>query len=491
MTRPHKDKNLDIKLEVVVLAAGQGTRMRSELPKVLHPIAGRPMLAHVLDTVLGLETDGLRLSRIHTVVGHGAEAVRQAIEADAGFSRAPLNWVLQAEQKGTAHAVGQALPDVADDAVVLVTYGDVPLVSQETLSACARVAGAPGGEALALVTAEFEDPAQLGRIVREDSGAIVAIVEYADATDAQRAIREINSGILALNAATLKSMLAEIEPANAQGEYYLTDLIELAVGRNMTVHGLVSENASELTGINDRVQLAEAERLFQRRVAGDLMRAGVTMADPARVDVRGRVSAGSDCFIDINVILEGEVRLGRGVRIGPGCLIRDASLGDGVVVEAHTVVEGAEVSARCSLGPFARIRPGTVLAEEVRIGNFVETKKAVIGRGSKASHLTYLGDATLGEGCNVGAGTVTCNYDGIDKHPTEIGDRVFVGTNSTLVAPIRIGTGAFVAAGSTVTTSVPDGDLAVGRGKQRNISGWTRPDQRARGTDGAGPEEDA
>jgi bifunctional UDP-N-acetylglucosamine pyrophosphorylase/glucosamine-1-phosphate N-acetyltransferase len=367
----------------------------------------------------------------------------------------------------------------------------VPLVSRETLSGCAEAAGTGEDGALALVTAFFDDPAQLGRIVRDDSGAINAIVEYADASESQRAIREINSGILAFNGARLKAMVAEIEPENAQGEYYLTDLIALAVGRNIPVHGLVSSDPGELTGINDRIQLAEAERLFQRRVTADLMRAGVTMADPTRVDVRGSVTTGPDCFIDINVVLEGEVRLGRGVRIGPGCVIRDASLGDGVVVEAHTVVEGAEVSARCSLGPFARIRPGSVLAEDVRIGNFVETKKGVIVRGTKASHLTYLGDATLGEECNVGAGTVTCNYDGIDKHPTEIGDHVFVGTNSTLVAPIRIGSGAFVAAGSTVTTPVPEGDLAVGRGKQRNISGWTRPDQRARRKDGAEPEEDA
>ncbi|TNF81136.1 MAG: UDP-N-acetylglucosamine diphosphorylase/glucosamine-1-phosphate N-acetyltransferase, partial [Gammaproteobacteria bacterium] len=293
-------------------------------------------------------------------------------------------------------------------------------------------------------------------------------------------IREINSGILALDAAAMKQMVAEIEPENAQAEYYLTDLVAMAVDRDLPVRGLVSEEADEVSGINDRVQLADAERLFQRRAAADLMRAGVTMADPARVDIRGNISAGEDCFIDINVVLEGKVHLGSGVRIGPGSVIRDSSLAEGVTVEAHTLVEGADVAARCSLGPFARIRPGTILGEEVRIGNFVETKKAKLGRGTKASHLSYLGDATLGEDCNVGAGTVTCNYDGIDKHPTEIGDNVFVGTNSTLVAPVEIGSGAFVAAGSTVTTKVAEGDLAVGRGKQRNISGWTRPDKRAR-----------
>ena len=471
--------NLDQNLEVVVLAAGQGTRMRSALPKVLHPIAGEPMLARVLDTALGLNA-----VRVHVVIGHQGDAVRAAIESTARFSNAPLNWVIQAEQKGTAHAVAQALPDVADDAMVLVTYADVPLVSPGTLAGCvAAAAGGEGEEAgLALVTALFNDPAQLGRIVRDDSGLIQAIVEYADASAEVRAIREINSGILALGAQAMKEMVAEIEPQNAQAEYYLTDLIEMAVARNMPVRGLVSGldggSPEEVSGINDRVQLAEAERLFQERAAQALMRAGVTMADPARVDIRGSVSTGEDCFIDINVVLEGEVRLGTGVSIGPGSVIRDSALGDGVIVEAHTLVEGAEVADRCALGPFARIRPGTVLAEEVRIGNFVETKKTTIGRGTKASHLTYLGDATLGEDCNVGAGTVTCNYDGIEKHPTDIGDNVFVGTNSTLVAPIEIGSGSFVAAGSTVTTKVADGDLAVGRGKQRNISGWTRPDQR-------------
>lgn len=465
--------NLDGNLEIVILAAGQGSRMRSAVPKVLHPIAGRPMLAHVLDTALGLNA-----ARIHVVVGHQADSVRRAIEAETRFGDAPLNWVIQAEQKGTAHAVAQALPDIADDSVVLVTYADVPLVSSETLARC--IAAATGGDvpALALVTAELDDPAQLGRIVRDGTGDIQAIVEFADASEAERAIKEINSGILAFAGGAMKQLIAQIEPQNAQGEYYLTDLIALAVARHIPVCGLVSPLPEEVSGINDRVQLAEAERRFQMRAVEALMRSGVTMADPARVDVRGTVDAGEDCFIDVNVVLEGEVWIGKGVRIGPGSVIRDSVLGDGVRVEAQTIVEGADVAARCALGPFARIRPGTVLGEEVRIGNFVETKKARLGRGTKASHLSYLGDATLGEDCNVGAGTVTCNYDGVDKHPTEIGDDVFVGTNSTLIAPIEIGSGAFVAAGSTVTAKVAGGDLVVGRGRQRNISGWTRPDKR-------------
>jgi bifunctional UDP-N-acetylglucosamine pyrophosphorylase/glucosamine-1-phosphate N-acetyltransferase len=323
--------------------------------------------------------------------------------------------------------------------------------------------------------------------VRDSGGAIRAIVEFADADAGQRGIDEINSGILAMPGDRMKALVAEIEPHNAQAEYYLTDLVALAVERNIPVIGLLAQDPAEVMGVNDRAQLAEAERICQNRCARQLMVAGVSIADPARLDVRGTVEAGEDCFIDVNVVLEGQVRLGRGVRIGPGSIIRDSVLGDGVVVEAHTLVEGALVADRCSLGPFARIRPGTELGEEVRIGNFVETKKTVIGRGTKASHLSYLGDATLGEDCNVGAGTVTCNYDGVEKHLTEIGDHVFVGTNSTLVAPIRIESEAFVAAGSTVTTPVGAAELAVGRGRQRNISGWIRPDRRKKpDSDGGG-----
>ncbi len=462
---------MDKPLEIVVLAAGQGTRMRSALPKVLHPLAGVPMLQHVLTTAAELAP-----SRIHVVVGHEADRVRSALEAAPGLANVDLVWVVQEERKGTAHAVAQALPRVAKTSVVLVTCGDVPLVRPETLGRCAALA-AEG--ALALVTAELDDPAELGRIVREENGAIRAIVEHADATPAQREIREINSGILALAGGLLADMVAGIEATNAQGEYYLTDLVALAVARGLPVQGLLCRDPTEVMGINDRRQLAQAERIHQQRAAGRLMASGVTLADPSRLDVRGRVSAGEDCFIDINVVLEGDVRLGRGVSIGPGSVVRNSNLGDGVTVEAHTLVDGAEVAAGCLLGPFARIRPGTVLGEDVKVGNFVETKQARLGRGTKASHLTYLGDATLGEECNVGAGTVTCNYDGLRKHQTVIGDNVFLGTNSTLVAPLSIGSDAFVAAGSTVTTPVADGELAVGRGRQRNIDGWTRPDRRS------------
>lgn len=454
-------------LEIVVLAAGQGKRMASRLPKVLHALAGRPLLAHVLDTVSALAPQ-----RVHVVVGHGAEAVRSTLADAAGVS-----FVEQAERKGTGHAVAQALPQVAQDAVVLVVYGDVPLVSRETLAACVEAARAG---ALSLVTATPDDPAQLGRIVRDAAGAIRAIVEYVDADAAQRAIGEINSGILAAPRRVLAPLLDAVEPHNRQGEYYLTDVVGLAVAEGTAVVGLCAADPDEVAGVNDRAELAALERRYQRRVIGALLAGGVSVADPARIDVRGRVQAGRDCFIDVNVVLEGDVILGDGVYLGPGAVIRDAWLGDGVRIEAHTVVDGARVDAGCRVGPFARLRPGTRLGADVHIGNFVETKKAVLGRGSKANHLAYLGDATVGEDCNVGAGAITCNYDGVDKHPTVIGDRVFVGTNATLVAPLEIGSDAYVAAGSTVTRKVDEGDLAVGRGRQRNIQGWVPPSQRNR-----------
>ena len=452
-------------LEVIVLAAGQGKRMMSAWPKVLHPLAGRPLLAHVLNTVASLKPD-----RVHVVIGHGAEQVRNA------FPERSVNWVEQSERRGTGHAVRQAMPDVREEATVLVVYGDVPLIGGTTLKA--TVDAAASGR-LALVTAELDDPTGLGRIVRQD-GDIRGIVEHRDASEDQRAIREINSGILAAPRRLLQPWLERLSPENAQGEYYLTDAVAMAVTDGVPVVGLTVEDPLEITGINSRRELAGLERRYQRRLVEQLMDSGMSVADPDRVDVRGRVDSGLDCFVDVNVVFEGDVKLGAGVHIGPGCVVRDAVLGDGVRLEAHTLVDGSRVGEGCVLGPFARLRPGTVLAERVRIGNFVETKKAVLGPGSKANHLAYLGDATLGRECNVGAGTVTCNYDGIDKHPTTIGDDVFVGTNSTLVAPLNLADGSFVAAGSTVTQNVPEGQLAVGRGRQRNIQGWTRPDQRKR-----------
>ncbi|MFW6092358.1 MAG: bifunctional UDP-N-acetylglucosamine diphosphorylase/glucosamine-1-phosphate N-acetyltransferase GlmU [Pseudomonadota bacterium] len=455
--------NVSQPLEVVVLAAGQGTRMASRRPKVLHTLAGRTLLQHVLDTAGALEP-----ARIHVVVGHAADAVRAAVVDE-------VNFVTQAEQRGTGHAVAQALPSVADDALVLVVYGDVPLVTASTLQACV---GAAADGALALVTACPDDPGQLGRIVRDPNGAITGIVEYRDADEHERGIREINSGIMAAPRALLAPYLADLSADNAQGEYYLTDTVAMAVRDDVPVAGLAAADPGEVAGINDRIELAAAERRYQRKQVEALMMGGVTVADPARLDVRGVVTSGRDCFVDVNVVFEGEVVLGDGVCIGPGCVVRDAVIGDNTVLEPHTLVDGARVGSDCALGPFARLRPGTELAQQVRIGNFVETKKASLGPGSKANHLAYLGDASLGEACNVGAGTITCNYDGLGKHPTTIGDRVFVGSNATLVAPLELDSDAYVAAGSTVTQHVGAGDLAVGRGRQRNIHGWVRPDRR-------------
>ncbi len=450
-------------IDVVVLAAGKGTRMRSQKAKVLHELAGRPMIHHVLDAAAQLNP-----RHIAVVVGHQGDDVRAAVGQDVVY-------VEQAEQNGTGHAVQLARAVLPDDGVTLVLYADVPLVEHATLIAAVNAAeeGSVG-----LVTAHFADPAQLGRIVRGVDGDIQRIVEFKDADDVERAINEINSGIMAVPNAPLDAWLARLDANNAQGELYLTDIIEMAVGEEVPVEGIATHSPEEVTGVNDRGQLAELERIFQRRAASRLMADGVTIADPERLDIRGAVTAGEDCFLDVNVVLQGDVHLGEGVRIGPGAVIIDSKLGDHTQVHPHTVVEGASVAADCSLGPFARIRPGTKLDNGVKIGNFVETKKAHLGAGTKASHLAYLGDATIGDECNIGAGTVTCNYDGINKHPTTIGDNVFVGTNSTLVAPLRIEDNGFVGAGSTVTSTVEDGDLAIGRAKQRNIKGWTRPDQR-------------
>ncbi len=450
-------------LDIVILAAGKGTRMRSATAKVLHELAGRPMIEHVLEAARELSPRHLCL-----VVGHQANEVRDTVQDE-------VIWVEQANQQGTGHAVKLALEALPQDGTTLVLYADVPLVSRATLDIA--VAAARAGN-VGLVTAHFDDPAELGRIVRGEEGRIERIVEFKDASPVEREISEINSGILAAPTDKLAGWLARLQPNNAQGEYYLTDIIEMAVADGVVVEGVIAEDVAEVTGVNDRIQLAQLERVYQLREAHRLMREGVTMADPARVDIRGKVTAGPDCFVDANVVLAGRVTLGSGVRIGTGCVISDAVLGDNVEVNPHTMVDGAQIADGCALGPFARIRPGTVLDTGVRIGNFVETKKAHLGEGSKASHLAYLGDASIGKECNIGAGTITCNYDGVDKHRTEIGDEVFVGTNSTLVAPITIESGAFVAAGTTVTVKVGGEELAVGRARQRNIVGWVRPEQR-------------
>ena len=460
-------------IQVVVLAAGKGTRMRSSIPKVMHKLAGVPMLHHVLATAATLNP-----TQSVVVVGHQADVVQSETQQALPEGNQPT-WVLQQEQLGTGHAVKTATDALFEsntpEGAVLVLYGDVPLISPETIAAAADAAlnGKVG-----LVTAHFDDPAQLGRIVRED-GVIKRIVEYKDASTAEKEICEINSGILAVPSAQLVEWLAAVKPNNAQGEYYLTDVIEMAVNAGVEVQGILAQNPDEVAGVNDRVQLSELERIYQHRKVELLMLQGATVADPARVDVRGNVTVGEDCFIDVNVVLEGDVVIEAGASIGPGSVVIDSTIGANSTVQANTVVEGATLKAGVSVGPFARIRPGSLLEDGVKIGNFVETKKAHLGKNSKASHLAYLGDASIGEECNIGAGAVTCNYDGINKHRTTIGDNVFVGTNATMVAPIEIESNAFVAAGSSVTVKVEEGDLAVGRAKQRNIKGWKRPDQRS------------
>ena len=437
--------------------------MRSGRAKVLHEIAGKPLLAHVLDTARGLEP-----SRVHVVVGADGGQIRERCGDGRG-----LAWTEQKEQLGTGHATAQAIPLVDDDATVLVLYGDVPLADGRVLADCAHTSAR--GDCIVMVTAIAPDPAGLGRVLRNDDDSIAAIVEETDATEEERQIAEVNTGILAAPAGTLKELLVGLGNDNAQGEFYLTDTVAAARSIGVPVRGIRAPSFEDFAGVNDRVQLAAAERRYQRRCADALMRSGVTFRDPGRFDLRGTLSAGPDCSIDVNSVFEGEVVLGERVSVGPNCFIRDAIVGDDEAVEANTVIDGARIARGASIGPFARLRPGTELGEGVRIGNFVETKKARLGAGTKASHLAYLGDADVGDDCNIGAGAITCNYDGVDKHETAIGDRVFVGTNATLVAPVEIGDDAYVGAGSTITVGVDAKDLAVGRGRQRNIKKWRSP----------------
>lgn len=447
-------------LAVVILAAGKGTRMKSDLPKVLHPIAGRPMVQHVVDAAGAL-------SPANTVIvyGHGGERVREAVSGQR------LQWAEQAEQLGTGHAVAQALPCLNED-VVLVLYGDVPLIQPDTLR---RFVERVNDHSLALMTLELDDPSGYGRVVRNDEGWVTRIVEQKDASAEEKRIGEINTGILACTRRFLNDSLPRLSNSNAQGEYYLTDLIAMAVDAGMEIAVDQPDNAWEVDGVNDRVQLARLERVYQGVRAEALMRAGVTVLDPARLDIRGEVEVASDVTLDVNVILEGRVSIGPGARIGAHCVIRDAVVGAGAVVEPHSVIEGATVGDRCLVGPFARLRPGTELAAGAKIGNFVETKKSFIGEGSKVNHLTYIGDTRIGKGVNVGAGTITCNYDGANKFQTVLKDGVFVGSNSSLVAPVTVGENATVGAGSVITKDVPANGLAVARGKQRNVENWPRP----------------
>ncbi len=452
-------------LDIVVLAAGKGTRMKSSLPKVLHPIAGRPMLAHVLGAARALGQ-----SQLNLVTGHGCELVEARFQAD------DVTFVQQEQQLGTGHAVLQALPHLRAGATVLILYGDVPLIQTATLQ---RLAAAVTADSLGLLTVELSNPQGYGRIVRDEQGRVIAIVEQKDANKEQLEIREGNTGVMAVKADDLMRWLPTLSNDNAQGEYYLTDIIAMAQREGKIIVTEHPADEYEVLGINDRQQQAMLERHFQQQQAEALMVAGVSLADPARFDVRGSLTVGHDVQIDINCVFEGEVVLGNNVTVGPNCVLRNCSVADNTDIKANSLIDEAVIGPGCDIGPFARVRPGTELAQGAKIGNFVETKKARIGVGSKVNHLTYIGDAVIGDGVNVGAGTITCNYDGVNKFKTEIGDGAFIGSNSSLVAPVSVGRGATVGAGSTVTSDVPDEQLAVSRAKQRNIQGWQRPTKKS------------
>ncbi|ALM54396.1 bifunctional UDP-N-acetylglucosamine diphosphorylase/glucosamine-1-phosphate N-acetyltransferase GlmU [Halomonas huangheensis] len=447
-------------LDVVILAAGQGTRMRSSLPKVLHELAGKPLVRHVLDTAQGLSVD-----RTHVVIGHGGESVREAL---ADYQ---VRFAVQAEQKGTGHAVAQAA-DAIGEGKVLVLYGDVPLIRRATLEALlAHV----DEQHMGLLTVSLDDPSGYGRIVRNAEGRAVAIVEHKDASAEELAIQECNTGIMAMTATQLKRWLPQLSASNAQAEYYLTDVIAMAAAEGIEIATEQPQRAMEVEGVNNRAQMARLERALQGEVAESLMADGVALADPARIDVRGTLRCGHDVQIDVGCVFEGDVELGEGVHIGPYCVIRNSHIGAECRIDAHSVIDGAVLAGLNNVGPFARLRPGSRLAVRARVGNFVETKNAEVGEGSKINHLSYIGDARLGRDVNVGAGTITCNYDGANKHRTDIGDEAFIGSNSALVAPVSIGKAATIGAGSTISRDVADHSLAVGRSRQIARADWPRP----------------
>ncbi len=452
---------MTISLNVCILAAGVGSRMRSSKPKVLQTLAGRPLLSHLLDTVAEMNP-----STIHVVIGQGADEVKGAF-AD----RRDINWVYQAERLGTGHAMQQVAPHLSADRT-LILLGDAPLIGVETLNALGEVAAD-----LAILTVDMVDPFNYGRIVR-DGDQVIRIVEEKDANDAEKQIQEINTGVMAADTACLRKWLDRLDNKNAQREYLLTDIVQHGNSDNATVTGVKVSVALEVTGINTFAQLAALERALQMTKSEQLMAEGVQIMDPARLDIRGNLSAGRGVKIDVNVVFEGDVILADDVSIGPNCVITDSTIGEGSVIKANSVLEQATVGDQCSVGPFARLRPGATLTSEVSVGNFVEVKKTVMGRGSKASHLSYLGDTTIGEEVNIGAGTITCNYDGVNKFETYIGDGAFIGSNSALVAPVSIGAGSTVGAGSTITKDVDADVLAVGRGKQMAIKNWQRPEKK-------------
>jgi bifunctional UDP-N-acetylglucosamine pyrophosphorylase/glucosamine-1-phosphate N-acetyltransferase len=451
-------------LSIVILAAGQGKRMKSDLPKVLQPLAGEPLLAHVLKTARTLGADAA-----YVVYGHGGERVREALKDE------PVHWVLQAEQLGTGHAVAQALPSIPDDHLVLVLYGDVPLVREATLK---QLVAEASDTSIGLLTVVLEDPTGYGRIVRDNAGRVVRIVEQKDANTKERAINEVNTGLLAAPARALRRWLSELKNDNAQGEYYLTDIVVMAVREGLQIRPVIAPTETEVLGVNDKVQLAQLEAALRLQRARELMLAGATIIDPARVDIRGEVTVGRDVVIDVNTVFVGKVELGDRVRIGPNNYLRDCRIEADTEIHPNCVIDRTTIGPRNSIGPFARLRPGSHLHEEVHIGNFVEVKNTEIGAGSKANHLTYLGDATLGRKVNIGAGTVTVNYDGANKWRTEIGDGAFVGSGSMLVAPVKIGENANTAAGSTITKDAPPGKLTIARARQVTIENWKRPQKK-------------
>jgi len=461
---PRKDSNPALKaapLSIVILAAGRGVRMQSDLPKVMQPLAGAPLLAYVLELAAQLKP-----ASTHIVYGHGADQVR------AHFAAAPVQWALQAEQLGTGHALMQAMPAIADDHRVLVLYGDVPLLRIDTLRELIAQAGAGH---LALLSAAPPDSTGYGRVVRDARGALRRIVEERDATVRERAIREVNSGVLTAPAGPLRKWLKQIKPRNAQQEYYLTDVVALALKARTRVLAVMVKDASEIQGVNDKLQLAEAEAEYRRRRAHSLMKQGVTLVDPSRLDVRGEVTVGRDVMLDVNVVLHGPVHLADRVRIGPNCVLSGASVGRDTVLHANCVVQNAQIGSECQIGPFTRLRPQAQLADGVHLGNFVEIKNSEIGEGSKVNHLSYVGDSEIGSRVNVGAGTITCNYDGANKWRTHIGSGAFIGSGTMLVAPVKIGDGATIGAGSTITSDTPADKLTLARSRQVTIEQWERP----------------
>lgn len=447
-------------LHIIILAAGEGTRMKSSLPKMLQTLGGRPMLTHLLDTAIAMSPE-----QVHVVVGSGAE---QVMEACSGYR---VNWVDQSERRGTGHAVMAAMPGIPDEAAVLVLLGDHPLIPAGLLAQLTVEENLP----LAMLTMELDDPSGYGRILRDPGGNIIGVVEHHDAAPHQHEIREVNTGIIMADSTRLRRWLQGLECDNSRQEYYLPDIFALARAESGEVHGVEAPDSRDLQGANDRRQLAELEKRYRQRKASELLAAGVQLIDPERVDIRGNVQAGSDVCIDINVILTGEIRLGDGVQIGSGCVLTACDLAAGTRVHPFSVLEGVTTTGACDIGPFARLRPGTVLAEGCRVGNFVEAKNARLGEGSKAGHLSYLGDSIIGSHVNIGAGTITCNYDGANKHQTVIEDNVFIGSDTQLVAPVIIGRGATIGAGSTVTKDAPADSLTVSRARQTSIADWKRP----------------